>query len=69
MTSRFVNRAGLVAALVASFLVATTQVQLAQQSAQQPAAAAAAGRRRSGPSAAHRSILRGQRISKIRCLD
>jgi predicted peptidase len=44
MTSRFVNRAGLVAALVASFLVASTQVQLAQQSAQQPAPAAAAGR-------------------------
>ena len=44
MTSRFVNSAGLVAALVASFLVASTQVQLAQQPAQQPAPAAAAGR-------------------------
>jgi len=46
MTSRFVNRAGVITALVASFLIAATQVQLAQQPAQQspPAAAAAAGR-------------------------
>ena len=44
MTSRFVNRAGLVAALAAGFLIASTQVQLAQQPAQQPAPAAAAGR-------------------------
>jgi hypothetical protein len=46
MTSRFVNRAGLVAALAAGFLIASIQVQLAQQPAQQqaPAAAAAPGR-------------------------
>jgi predicted peptidase len=45
MTSRFLNRAGLVAALAAGFLITSTQVQLAQEPAQQPApAAAAAGR-------------------------
>ena len=45
MTSRFVNRAGLVAALAAGFLIASTQVQLAQQPAQgAPAVPAAAGR-------------------------
>ena len=46
MTSRFVNSAGLVTALAAGFLIASTQVQLAQQPSQQPApvAAAAVGR-------------------------
>ena len=48
MTSRFVNRAGLVAALAAGFLIASTQVQLAQQPAQQPAPAAAAAAGRGG---------------------
>jgi predicted peptidase len=48
MTSRFVNRAGLVAALVAGFLIASTQVQFAQQPAQQPAPAAAAAAGRGG---------------------
>ena len=48
MTSRFVNRAGLVAALAAGFLIASTQVQLAQQPAPQPAPAAAAAQGRGG---------------------
>ena len=48
MTSRFVNRTGLVTALAAGFLIASTQVQLAQQPAQQPAPAAAAAAGRGG---------------------
>ena len=49
MTSRFVNRAGLVAALAAGFLIASIQVPLAQQpAAQQPAPAAAAAPGRGG---------------------
>ena len=47
MTSRFVNRAGLVTALAAGFLIASTQVPLAQQPAPQitpQAAPAAPGR-------------------------
>ena len=48
MTSRLVNRAGLVAALAAGFLIASTQIHLAQQPAQQPAPAAAAAAGRGG---------------------
>ena len=48
MTSRFVNRAGLGAALAAGFLIASIQVPLAQQPAPQPAPAAAAAAGRGG---------------------
>jgi predicted peptidase len=48
MTSRFVNRAGVVAALAAGFLIASIQIPLAQQPAQQPAPAAAAAPGRGG---------------------
>ena len=46
MTSRFVSRPGVIAALAAGVLIASLQVPLAQQPAQQtaPAAAAAPGR-------------------------
>src|SRR3954462_833023 len=42
MTSRFVSRAGVLTALAAGFLIASTQVPLAQQPTPQPAPAAAA---------------------------
>ena len=48
MTSRFVNRAGLAAALAAGFLIASIQVPFAQQPAAQPAPAAAAAPGRGG---------------------
>jgi len=48
MTSRFINRAGLVTVLAASFLLASTQVPIAQQPTQQPAPAAAAAAGRGG---------------------
>jgi predicted esterase len=41
MTSRFVGKAGVITALAAGFLIGSTQVQLAQQSAQQPVPGAA----------------------------
>jgi len=41
MTSRFVNRAGLITALAAGFLIASTQIPLAQQPAPQTAPQAA----------------------------
>ena len=48
MTSRFINRAGLVTVLAASVLIASTQVPIAQQPTQQPAPAAAAAAGRGG---------------------
>ena len=48
MTSRFINRTGVMTALAAGFLIAATQVQLAQQPAPQPAPAAAAAPGRGG---------------------
>jgi predicted peptidase len=48
MTARFVNRAGVVAALAAGFLIASIQIPLAQQPTQQPAPAAAAAPGRGG---------------------